>query len=617
MCCVEAEMATREWMALNSSPEAVKMLERLSNAIQAACTYCAMTFRDKAELRAHCATEQHQRVIMSDEGRDWVWRPPPRGHTGDSYQLCEAHAETGTCRYGAQCADAHGPDELAEWRERFEYRRMRLQRAQETELYGKSYTEQLLERWLGAPSPERVMRERLDYVQDSCSSDLVTAVSSKTSRSEWTFVLRTRRQLRAVALLQDAHRNHFSITNVGNDPLNNDQEWVCGVEQSEETEDPYDHRVTVQFRTDIYGTFRQSVVFDFGSEPILVKQLCVDVLPAGDADRIKEIKREIAPSSCERWTEENAEVIAYEAPPIPGGIIISGAGDEWERSLLAAYPCPSADSFTLTHATVADKRATRNNYRSRMHELLCVEEMARYEQVARYNLTAHLRVVRSYMLAPNGTATSTAKYSHSGELFALMNLGRDVSEDTPAGRLVLSSCTTVLIGVGANESRRRVYEALVEDKGKNVIYLRLAARCVSELRLEADTDLECDVQFQLNRIPYCEWHHAVDRMHDLRVIFPDVLAEPAIPWTPARQWPDSGALDAARLNAKQREAVVAITTPIDVPLPPVLIIGPFGTGKTYTLAQALRQVLRQRDTRVLVCTHSNSAADLYVKVSKY
>lgn len=42
-------------------------------------------------------------------------------------------------------------------------------------------------------------------------------------------------------------------------------------------------------------------------------------------------------------------------------------------------------------------------------------------------------------------------------------------------------------------------------------------------------------------------------------------------------------------------------------------VGPFGTGKTYTLAQAIKEVLLQPNTRVLVCTHSNSAADLYIK----
>lgn len=33
-----------------------------------ACTYCAITFRNRADLRQHCQTETHQNVIMSDEG---------------------------------------------------------------------------------------------------------------------------------------------------------------------------------------------------------------------------------------------------------------------------------------------------------------------------------------------------------------------------------------------------------------------------------------------------------------------------------------------------------------------------------------------------------------------
>jgi len=61
-----------------------------------------------------------------------------------------------------------------------------------------------------------------------------------------------------------------------------------------------------------------------------------------------------------------------------------------------------------------------------------------------------------------------------------------------------------------------------------------------------------------------------------------------------RQWDEQ--LD-PRLNAKQKEAVLAITTPLSIQLPPVLIIGPYGTGKTFTLAQAVKHILQQQDTR--------------------
>lgn len=61
-----------------------------------------------------------------------------------------------------------------------------------------------------------------------------------------------------------------------------------------------------------------------------------------------------------------------------------------------------------------------------------------------------------------------------------------------------------------------------------------------------------------------------------------------------RQWDEQ--LD-PRLNAKQKEAILAITTPLSISLPPVLIIGPYGTGKTFTLAQAVKHILKQPETR--------------------
>nr|CAD7592664.1 unnamed protein product [Timema genevievae] len=614
------------------------------------CSYCCLTFSERAELRAHCQSQAHQTVIMSDEGRDWKWRPPPRGLTADHYTLCESWADS--CRYGAQCVEAHGAEELAEWRERFEYRRMKMQRACEKELFGKSYTEQLLERWVQAPSPEKVMREKLSCVDETCSDDLVTTVSSKVSHKDWVFVLKTNLALRVVALLQDAHRNHFTLRYVSSShparqvfsewTPTNDQEWslppVAGLELQADHDAPpqLEHRVKVGFATDIYGTFRQSVVFDLGEEPVLVRHLCVDVVPVTDADRMREIRKGLVLSSVERWDATNADIIPFSSAVTP---LVStpeavAKDSERERDLLSAYPSPRADTFTLTQCTVTERKLTRNNYRARMHELLGVEEMARYEQVARYNLTARLRLADCYLLAPSGMATSTAKYAHSGELFALMNLGKDVSEDTSAGRLILNNCTTVLmaattpaddtalslrsqkrsaLGIDGEEGtnpRGVVFEALIEDKGKTMIYLRLSAATVNGLQLKPETDFSAEVQFQLNRIPYCEWHYAIDKIADFRVIFPDTYLEPSIPWTPQRQWSE---IQDSRLNLKQKEAVVAITTPVNCSLPPILIIGPFGTGKTYTLAQAIKQLLLQPDTRVLVCTHSNSAADLYIK----
>ncbi|XP_037940519.1 probable helicase with zinc finger domain [Teleopsis dalmanni] len=610
------------------------------------CSYCAISFQSRNELRQHCQTESHQNVIMSYEGRDWKWRPPPRGFTLDSYSICEAFTESQTCHYGNQCVEAHGLDELNEWKERFEYRRMRLQKACEKELYGKSYTEQILDRWIQATAPERVMSEKVEGIEASCENDLVTSISSKTSKRTWTFLLKTSKNLRAVALLQDAHRNHFAIKSIrvgASQPstaheveLKSNQEWV--LTKSNEKEDgmlqckptfaenceietviksaELEHQVTIEFHTDIYGTFRQAICFDFGSEPLLVKQLCVDVVPVGEVEKIEEIKRDIINSSATRWDISNTNLVKFETTIGTHLKTEAYLRDlKHEKEMLERYPCPRAETFTLTQSTIVEKRLTQNNYRSRIHELLYVEEIARYEQIARYNVRTKLTVISKYILTPAGTATSTTKYSISGEFFALMRLGKDISEDTSAGRLILFNCSSVYISqpddhLITKEKERKVFEAIVEDKGKNVIYLKLSAKCVEDMALKVDTDIEVDIQFQLNRLPYCEWHNAVDKITDFKIIFPATETEPSIPWTPKKQWSDTCE---PKLNAKQREAVNAITTSLDIKLPPILLIGPFGTGKTYTLAQAIKQLLTQPEAKILICTHSNSAADLYIK----
>nr|XP_023024171.1 probable helicase with zinc finger domain isoform X1 [Leptinotarsa decemlineata] len=574
------------------------------------CIYCNVSFVDKMELRTHCQTETHEMMIMSDDGHDWYCRPPPRGFKPDNYIICENFRETGCCRFGVQCVQAHGEEELMEWKERFHYREMRLQRAREKELFGKSYTEEILEKWVQSPNPNTLMRDKIEDVDDHCSCPLSATVSSKNSIHEWIFYLKTRRPLKAVALLQDTHRNHFFISSIliknCKIDLKNNQEWISPL-LHQESMLPVEYRIKVVFTTGIFGTFRQSVVFDFSSEPVLVKHLCVDVVPDPDLEKINEIRKEITVSIAERWTVDNSDIVQFVS-----SIVNTGANEEWEKRLRSMYPCPQADTFFLSHATVAEKKFTKNNYRERMHELLFIEEMARYELIAQYNLTTKLQITYSYILSPNSMAASTAKFSNDGELYASVSLGKELSEDTSEGRLILMHCNTVYLCLSVYDPhhRKKVYEALIEDKGKNNIYVRLSAQTVTEMRLTPESDVEVEIQFQLNRIPYCEWHYTIDKMASYKMIFPETYIEPSIPWSPSRQW--SRTLD-SRLNTKQKEAVNAITTPLCVPLPPILVIGPFGTGKTFTLAQAIRELIKEPNNRILLCTHSNSAADLYIK----
>ncbi|XP_063608279.1 probable helicase with zinc finger domain isoform X2 [Penaeus indicus] len=607
------------------------------------CSYCNVYFSGKLELQTHCRGQDHQTTIMSDEGRDWKHRPPPRGLGADEYALCSTYKDTHNCRLGDQCVGAHSDAELLEWQERFEYRAMKLERAREKQLHGATYADQLLERLSQAQHQDALISEKIDAVVVNMSMEPNLRVSQKPSQHEWTINLRPNSPLRVVSLVHDAHRTHFAISEVTQidnhrhihksyEPENN-QEWINPDMEAVLPPDMpvQEYKVTIVFKTAIYGTFRQAVIFDFGTEPVLMQRLCVDVIPVEDLSALEETKRTILTRS-ERWCEENVDIVYFE--PKPHEL------SDHDKSILAMYPPPTNENFVFTQSSM-QKVPSRNNYCSRLHDLLHIEELAQFDLMARFNIKTTLQIVNTYMLLPS--TASTAKYSRPGELFAKLELSSEISEDSHHGRLVLSNCNTILVAPVTEDSevketskqessasgsptagrkegeseekeilkpKRRIYEVLIEDKTKKEIYLRFSEAAVSELHLAHDEEVTVEVQFQLNRLPLCEMHSALDRLPSLDIVFPDMTLEPTIPWSPIKQWGEG--LD-MRLNPKQKEALVAITAPHGLILPPILIIGPYGTGKTYTLAQGIKQILQQPDTRILICTHSNSAADLYIK----
>ncbi len=429
------------------------------------------------------------------------------------------------------------------------------------------------------------------------------------------------------------------------------QEWSDGSAPKISGSTNMKYLIRISFVSDIFGTFRQSVVFDFsGSSGVyLRKDICVDVEPdTEDEERADEAKEALDEShkalleklirQPERWDTTNSTVVDFDPP-----IVLPEPED---AALLTRYPPPRPRTFRLGSGNgrggggAADVRLTRQNYRSRMHELLCVEEMAQFERLTQFNIVTTLEVTKNYLLSPTSTNSSTAKYARQGELFGKMTLGQNLSEDTPAGRLILTNCQMLMLskpeamskkaeGKKKKASSKRVaYISAIEDTGKSTLYLRLSSRLVTDLCLDpsVNDEVELEVQFQLNRIPLCEMHQAIDQLLDVELVYPDICTPaPQIPWTPGRQWPETSTSSSAdqlapRLNAKQREAVLAITAPLSVRLPPLLVIGPYGTGKTFTLGQAVRTLLLSENNgdpknkpRILVCTHSNSAADLYVK----
>uniref|UniRef100_A0A8C0YRR2 Probable helicase with zinc finger domain n=1 Tax=Cyprinus carpio carpio TaxID=630221 RepID=A0A8C0YRR2_CYPCA len=555
-------------------------------------------------------------VLLTDVQEGWQFRAPPRGVTSsEEYTLCKRFLEQGLCRYGAQCTSAHSQEELTEWQRCYASRLIRLKQQQEGKHFTENYMEALIEKWINSLTPERVMNDCVDGVTVEHSSDLSITVNTKKSSHSWTFTLFCKpvRTLHRIALLYDANRPHFSITAVsGGDASTQVPQEVCegGCQEWSAVglvQNGMDHcvyTVVVSFSTEIFGTFRQTVVFDFGSEPVLMQRVMVDAASIEDLEHLMQARQQLL-MTAKRWDSSCKTIVEF----------VPNENMDLERSLLTRYQIPlSADQ--LFTQSVLDKTLTRDNYQPRLHDLLYIEEIAQYKEVSKFNIKVNLQLVTSFMLTG---ISGGAKYAQNGQLFARFKLTETLSEDTLAGRLVMTKVNSVLLlpvfkeRMGQNQpagAKERVYEALIEEKTKDYIFLRICKDCCGELGLVADQELQVELQFQLNRLPLCEMHYALDRVRDNSILFPDASLTPTIPWSPNRQWDEQ--LD-PRLNAKQKEAILAITTPLSINLPPVLIIGPYGTGKTFTLAQAVKHILKQPETRVLICTHSNSAADLYIK----
>jgi len=611
------------------------------------CIYCNLDFTSKTEFQLHVRSEEHSRVVMSDEGRLWRYRQPPRGLTAESYTLCKEWQQTAVCKLGERCSEAHSNAELIEWRTRFEYRQNKAKSA--ANKYGTCYIEKVLDQLVGASRPEGIMSDSIPGVACMSDKDTQVTVEEKVCETSWEFSLTSNRILHTVALLQHEHRQHFvieDIKHIGLDGTNAsvivktfncpyNQEWSHPELRRFLSCASHEYKVRLKFNTDIFGTFRQTILFDFGSQPLLSRAVCVDVLPVSQAVALKSIRETIL-STADKWDSTNSDMIKFEPP-----LNIDNVEDE---AILKKYPAPQPSKFKIAES-VLQPRLTETNYKQRMHQLLYIEEMAQFSQLAAYNVTTRLRLTTRYLLTPTSTSSSTAKYARPGEIFGRMKLDADLSEDTQAGRLILTKCNTVLLSpvltkgkskvtsktdqkiengdyelasqdnvtdldLGKNQ-KPKVWECVIEDTGKSVLYVRLPTSLVTAMNLISDTDLKTEVQFQLNRLPMAEMHHALDRLQNLYMVYPLITKEKEqpIPWNPGKQWDES--LD-SRLNPKQREAILAITASVTISLPPILIIGPYGTGKTFTLGQAVRLLLKQPKTRVLVCTHSNSAADLYI-----
>lgn len=550
------------------------------------CRYCSLQCNSERQWDDHCATEKHNFNVNSDKDHQWNFRQPPWG-LGNRLDICAKHVDGGRCPYSHVpdmfnlCKYAHSPEELDEWRERFEWRQMKRTLAKEQNMF--SYMDQLLDNYNLADSRVTVMSETVAGVQANCKQSLEVFREEKNAVVVWTFIIQTPLTLEKVALLHHNARLHFSLQ--CND---NTKHQIASGELFEDVDSSGHpcYKVDVHFTGGMFGSFNQWVVFDFGKQPVLLRKLNVELGPKNVQEKVKDLRQKL---SFDRWTAENREIIQYQY-----------LYEDFPVELLQRYKEPSSEKV-VTQDSI--KEMNRHNYIHKMHRMLDLEEITRHKLISSFNLINHAEVLDRMVTESHGTT-----HCRNGELFLRLPLTENLTEDTGAGKLILYSVRSALLTTTHSQNRQRVYEAVIENKGKDFVFLTLSPVCVRELNMKPGTTVEVEVQFHLNRMHFMKMHYALDSLTNTDIVFPDVTKI-----NPMLNERHTLKVSSKQLNQDQLQAVRHIVAERTGYTPPFIMYGPFGTGKTETLAQAAMVLLRERsDTKILICAQSNSAADLYV-----
>ncbi|XP_067043097.1 3'-5' exoribonuclease HELZ2-like isoform X4 [Acropora muricata] len=530
------------------------------------------------------------------------YRPSPPGVNNGVYKLCKSYYTRERCRFGRGCIFAHGREELNEWKQ--EYQR----KEREKHIMERQDKEEMLISEILKGSAENFV-SYLEGVDVSCDPPDFAVKLQDSKTYQWTFTLKFKTEdsgyLQHVLLL---HRHHdvyqLSEISVGSYQGNKGCDSYNLCFSAKLTGYFYKARqvmssgmmrvsLTVSFRSSLFGIFDQSVVFDFGKKPYLVKKLTADVhSQSWSLDPV--ISHNVQDATF--WDERSVQVVRF----------VDQTDEALQRLHLSRkYSLPVG-------LQIPTENLTRSNYKEIMHALLYVEERFMKDEISRYTLS-QTQLHSQWNIFDEMTGMKCAL---ENELFGILHLqGEDaLRPDDAAGRLLYRNVNSVWLQLSQSVSNK-VYEAPVEKVESECVVLRMSSKACSDLNLFDTCDVFVNAQFQLNRWPICEMHEAVDRLTPgqlERLVFPgqrtltaSVVNEVTIRW----QW----LLD-QRLNDHQKAVIKRIASR-ECNAWPLVVFGPFGTGKTFTLNQAVRLLVQlDKSHRILLCTHSNRAADIHVEL---
>ncbi|KAF6733805.1 putative helicase mov-10-B.2 [Oryzias melastigma] len=365
------------------------------------------------------------------------------------------------------------------------------------------------------------------------------------------------------------------------------------------SEESYD--VVVRCKLDEYGYFPATVFFEFQPDVpeatpfYIVREIEVSVEPS-----LESVPGPVAPYKPFKKAARTpvARVVVDGVPPV-----YSGSQRMPAKVKLGEYTYPRylkklvkhkmEDSEVLSSddkrrlasvKNLLDSSLDMENYSKRFHLLLHLEELQMEVDIRKYDL--------------HGQTMTLDKRNSKFLILEVPGL----AENRPS--VLRGDCVTVSRSEDAG-SEITVYKGYVHKIELNKLMLGFCDEFVANFI----SNMKFDVEFTLNRLTLKLQHRAVDMATKanplLDVLFPSAAAKSSCS-LPELSMFNRGLED----NPEQCKAVQHIVAGSSQPAPYV-VFGPPGTGKTVTLVEAIKQILKLNSSaHILACAPSNSACDV-------
>ncbi|XP_028391336.1 uncharacterized protein LOC114516141 isoform X3 [Dendronephthya gigantea] len=586
--------------SVKASDQVTKIISSVMEKEDKRCTFCGIMFPSLLDLEYHSSEPQHKVNVIRltqkfyEKTNTSNFRPPPDAVYMGRYKECRRF-EQGYCYFGKKCTFAHGKAECDHWKSLYKHQADHLTYLKERQLLTESFGEKVRLR-IKYEGLDRVLTKELFGVTVDCSSPMqikLEKINLTHVRHTWIFDVKIQRMHqplpRQVAFLMETHLDKFKLLYRGGKQRQSPNLYsVHFVEGDFKNVARNESAVQfcVQFSSRVFGDFKQKLVFDFGKDNVLVCPLFVSVV--GKYISEEETSSRTRYCHIAEWSVDKMELVPCKELT---GMDLDG--------LCERYSIPMNNQQTdLTECS----EFSRETYFDIWHNILFIEEQHIQKEVARYDIQdGKMKVVSTFK-----SAESTV-FVAPGEFFGEIYLSDYFVMDEVAGHIINRSVMSVILRLKMEKSHnKKVYECYIISKTSQLVVIKLNEILCKEHTFENDQVVQVDLKFRYNHLPLCEMHEAIDMCKQkIDILFPNVKnlsSQKSIPdWHLER-----------KPNTNQHKAIAMILDPN--PTPPILLIGPFGTGKTFTLNLACVSILSQSEgDKVLICTHSNRAADIHLE----